>query len=114
MLINRPCTLVRRSPSGATDDYGRALRGETRIETVCELQQARRDEPSDQADLSVTLWSAFFLPGDDVRTGDALVVDGVEYEMVGDPWDARSPFAGSRLDHVEATVKRAGGRRDSR
>jgi hypothetical protein len=107
-LINRPCKLIRRSESGTTDDYGNDIPSEIVVDTVCELQQRRRDEPSDQGELSDTVWDAFFLPTEDVRTDDALVVDGGLYEFVGDPWTVRNPRTAAD-SHIEATARRAGG-----
>jgi hypothetical protein len=109
-LINRPCTLLRRSASADDiDEAGDAVRSETAVAAVWELQQRRRDEPSDQGELSVTTWDAFFLPGTELD-GTDQIVDGPTghlYELVGDPWEARNPRSGFR--QIEATVQRAGG-----
>jgi hypothetical protein len=107
-LLSRDCTVIQRSPSGGSDDYGNIVPTETELDTVCELQQRRRDEPSDQGELSDTVWDAFFLPTEDVRTDDALVVDGGLYEFVGDPWTVRNPRTAAD-SHIEATARRAGG-----
>lgn len=112
-LINRPCTIVQRSASGETDIYGDAVPGETRVDAVCELQQTRRDEPdAQQGGLADTVWTAFLLPEAQIDSGDRLVVDGVEYEVVGDPWVARNPRAQAD-SHIEVTLERTAGSEDA-
>lgn len=120
-LINRPCTLLLRSRAETTEDeYGNPVVGETpRIDTVCELQQERRDEAADEGETSDTRWKLFLLPNildeDDepieVDTGDAVEVDGEVYELTGEPWRVRSPFNG-RDSHVQATCRRVSGAGD--
>ncbi|MES2867614.1 MAG: hypothetical protein V4703_12800 [Actinomycetota bacterium] len=110
-LLNRECTLIQRIASGSTDRFGNPLRTDTPITTVCELQQTRRDEPSAAGELSITTWAVFLPAGTDINTGDVLIVEGREYEIVGDPWEARNPRTGL-MSHVEATCKRARGADD--
>lgn len=115
-LINRPCRVIHRVPSGETDEYGREIQGEEIIDTVCELQRVTRRVAEEEAglygDLSDTLWKAFFLPGLDLRTADTLIVDGQSYELVGDPWDARNPRT-RRPSHIEVTVRRTAADEDT-
>lgn len=107
-LLNTPVTITRRSPSAdETDDYGNPSDDETAVETVGELQQQRRDEPAGQGDLSVTTWLLILPAGTTLDATDLVTVDDVDYEVLGDPWNARNPRTG--LDeHVEATLKKAG------
>lgn len=110
-LINRPCTIVRRLPSADEDGYGNEIPAEQSIETVCELQrrmQRTGDERGDQGELSDTVWSVFFLPGETVHTGDVVIVDGAEYELVGRPWRVRNPRT-QVVSHVEATLRQTAG-----
>lgn len=107
-LINRQCQIVRRSQSSDLDDYGNEIPGEEIVETVCELQQRRRDEPGGEGETSDTEWVAFFLPEADLDTGDGLIVDGVVYEVTGDPWSARNPRTQAE-SHIEATLRRTAG-----
>jgi hypothetical protein len=112
-LLSTPCTIVRRSASGTTDEHGNDIPSETTAATVCELQlQPTRasGEPSSAGELSNTLWDLFLPTGTDIRTGDAVVVRGQEYELVGDPWDATTGSAS--MHHVEATVRRTVGAED--
>src|SRR5689334_17240639 len=111
-LLNRPVTITRRLPSSDTDGYGNEIPDEDTVETVCELQQQQRTEPGDEGELSSTRWLAIFPAGTDLRTGDAIEVDGATYEVFGDPWPARNPRTRAE-SHVEATVVRTAGSEDA-
>ena len=106
-LINRPCTIVSRSASADGDDYGNAIDTESTIDTVCEIQQRRRDEPADQGELSSTDWLGFFPAGTALDTGDAVQVDGERFELVGDPWPVRNPRTRA-VSHIEASLRKVG------
>ena len=113
-LINRPCVIVRRSASGDIDELGNETSDEARIETVCEVQQAvgRSGEPPAQGEAADTSWAAFFPPGTQLDTGDAIEVEGIgTLEVVGAPWPARNPRTQVE-SHVEATVRRTPGADD--
>lgn len=106
-LLNLPCTILRRTSSGE-DAYGNTEKTDVAVETLCELQQTSRDEPDGQGELGVTTWLLVLPAGTIVETGDAVVVDGHTYELVGPPWHARNPRTGL-ASHIEATVKRTVG-----
>lgn len=55
-----------------------------------------------------TEWLLVLPAGTPIGPGDAVTVDGDEYEVIGDPWQARSPLAGAE-SHVEATLARTTG-----
>lgn len=106
-LLTRTVTIVRRSDSGNTDDYGNAIPAETTTDTVGELQQQQRNEPGDQGETSDTRWALFLPAGTEIGTSDTVTVDGQAFEMVGDPWTVRDPETGSD-SHLECTVRRTG------
>lgn len=108
MLLTRPCTLILRTDSGERDRHNNPIRDEAEIETLCELQQRRRDEPGDHGELSDTLWDLFLPAGTIAETIDAINVDGQRFEFVGDPWRVRNPRT-KLVSHVEATVRRTAG-----
>lgn len=110
-LINRPCAIIRRTNTGTTDDLGNEIPSEAAVETVCEIQQRSRDEQDDQGELSETVWNVFLPAGTVIHNGDAIVVDGAEYELVGEPWAARNPRTQAE-SHLELTVKRTRGDED--
>lgn len=107
-LINRPATVIQRSASGQKTRFGDSVRTESAVQTLCEIQQKRRDEPAQEGELSDSDWNLFFLPGTDLSSGDAVVVDGEEYELVGEPWVARNPRTG-HVSHIECTARRTRG-----
>lgn len=108
LLINRSCTILRRQTNAETTPYGRQRKTDTAVAAVCELQQASSTEPDTSGEISATGWRLFFLPDIDIRTGDAVVVDGHTYELTGDPWLARNPFTQTD-SHIEASAERVAG-----
>lgn len=113
-LINLPCQIVRRTPSGLEDDYGNEIPGETVVSTVCEFQKLPRSSDQEDAsrnELAESRWNVFFPAGTDVDSGDALIIGGTEYEVDGDPWDARNPLT-DQVSHVELMAKRVAGADD--
>lgn len=111
-LINRPCTILRRTASAAVDDYFNEIPTVTEVPAVVELQQIQRTEPDVEGEFSDTRWLAIFPPDTALTTGDAIVVDGQTYELEGDPWDVRNPRLGA-ASHVEATVCLTAGAEDA-
>lgn len=105
-LINRPCTITRRTAGATQSAYGDLLVEETTTAAVCELQQRQHTEDDELGELSITVWDLFLLADTDIQTGDAITVDGIEYEVIGDPWRARNPRTQTE-SHVQATVKRS-------
>ena len=113
-LINRPCQIVRRAPSGLEDDYGNEIPGETIVATVCEFQKQRGlgdQEDASRNELAESKWNVFFPSGTDVASGDSVIVDGIEYEGDGEAWPVRNPLTG-QMSHVEVQVKRVAGAND--
>jgi hypothetical protein len=110
-LVNRPCTLIQRAP-GSTDELGNDIHAEVEVDTVCEIQQQRREEPGNAGEVSITEWVGFFLPGTDLRTGDAVRVEGEgEFELVGDPWSTRNPRT-QAFGQVEVSLRKVAGAED--
>ncbi len=107
-LLNTPITITRRLPSADVDSYGDEVSDEETEATVGELQQRSRTENPAQGEVSSTDWLLVLPAGTDLRTGDMVTVDGIDYEAVGDSWSARNPLTG-HPSHVEATVRRVEG-----
>lgn len=104
-LISTPCVILRREGSENVDDYGDPVVTETEFETVCELQQLRRDEPAAEGELGVSTWIIFFPVNTEVDTSDAVVVAGQgTFELVGDPWNANQGSAA--VNHVTSTARK--------
>lgn len=109
-LLNRACIIEARIPGGR-DEYNNETDTVVEVETVCELQQRQRTEVSStggRTEVSSTEWLLVLPAGTDLSTGDAVVVDGDRYEVIGEPWQARNPRT-SQMSHVEATLKRTSG-----
>ena len=107
-LLNRDVVIVQRSSSGATDELGDPIAGETLVETVGELQQQQRSEGDDEGERSDTRWLLILPAGTDIDTGDKVLVDDQRYEVVGAPWEARNPRTRAE-SHIEATLQRVAG-----
>jgi hypothetical protein len=110
-LMTKPCLIVSRSDAGTVDDLGNPMTDETLVETVCELQQRRRDEPDLQGELADSTWDLFLPAGTAIGTDDAVEVDGHRYELVGEPWDAAHDMSPA-VAHVWATVRRTASAED--
>jgi hypothetical protein len=103
-LINKPCTLVRRLASADEDELGNEVPAEDPLDTVCELQMNRSEEPVGAGEAAISTWTFYFPPGTAIRTGDAVEVDGFgEFEFVGDGWDAKT--GSPKVWHVEVQAK---------
>lgn len=108
-LINRPCVLRHRTGGTMVDRDGNEIPEWVETATVCEIQQRRRSENDEQ--ISSAEWVAFLLPGETVGSGDELLVDGVTFQVEGDPWPARNPRT-RQASHIEATLRRMAGALD--
>lgn len=110
-LLSLSCTILRRSVSAGRDEYGSEIPSVSEDQTVCELQQEARSEQGDKGELSDTAWVLFLPPGTEVNTGDAVIVEGRTYELIGDPWPVRNPRT-REPHHIECTVRRTAGSED--
>lgn len=104
-LLNLPCSIVNRSFQ-TRDEMGNDVASESTVTTVCELQQRQRDEEDEQ----VTEGSYLLVVpvGTVIGAADSVSVDGVEYQVSGQPWEVRNPRT-ETVSHIEATVMRVAG-----
>ncbi len=103
-LINRPCTIIRRSTS-TTDEYGDPILDDTSEDTVCEFQQALSGE-EDLEQAETREYRVWFHDSVTPPTGgDALLVDGDLYEFTGPANLLRNPRTGAN-SHIQARVRR--------
>jgi hypothetical protein len=106
-MMRTSCTIIQRVPTGEVDRHGDAITEEVEVETRCALQQDRRTEHEEGGEVSDAFWRLFLPWGTEVGSGAAIMVDGREYELQGEPWSASE---GSRsMWHVEAAVRRTAG-----
>ena len=101
-------TLVKRAVSGQ-DDFGNDEYAETLVDAYpCVVQPAGSNETiqfTDQVSTDLTI----FLPyGTDIEAVDAVEVDGVRYEVMGDESVWVSPFSG-RTSPIQIRVSRVTG-----
>lgn len=112
-LINRPCTIKRKTEGETRDKHGNAVSEIVETETVCELQQNPGFRDEDEGVVSSTRWVIYLLPGESVGSGDTINVDGAgDFEVFGDPWEARNPRT-RRASHIEVPVRRTAGPAES-
>jgi hypothetical protein len=112
-LMNRPCTLLLRTSTGE-DAYGNATVTEMSVATVCAFQKQSSSvdaEDRSQNNLAESGWDLFLPFGPDINSGDAVIVDDLEYEVDGDPWPVRNELTGE-FSHVEAVCRRVSGSED--
>lgn len=106
-LINKPCSIISRSPGSTPNEFGWKDRAESVTSTVCEIQQDMADENAGDNDMSKTRWRIFFPVGTEIDADDVVSVDGLEYEVDGEAWAVRNPRT-QTMSHVEANVVRVG------
>lgn len=115
-LLSLSATLITRREGEDEDAYGAKKPDVEETSVRCELQQVplrRSGEPDEGGEASDTLWTGFFPAGTDLRTADAVVVEGRgKFELVGEPWHARNPRTGQE-SHLEAKLRRTAGSDDS-
>ena len=102
-MLTRPCTITQRTESGTTDRRGNAVKDETTVDTVCELQQDDHAEQTAGGIVAPSTWTLILPAGTEIAVDDSVTVDGRIYEVRGEPWQARDPATGA-VDHIEATV----------
>ena len=104
--LRRAVTIQHRSESGIFDIYGSDIPQKGEVTTKGELQQRSREETD--AAISRTNW-VLFLPAETaIDTNDVVIVDGEEFEVIGDPWPAFNPRTG-QFEHVEVSLRRTSG-----
>jgi len=112
-LLNRPCQIVHRSPSDTEDDYGNLLPDESVSSTVCEFQRSAsratgRNENTEINELAESRARIYLPVGTDITAGDRVIIDGLTYEVDGEPDAVRNPRT-QKMSHVEASLIRTSG-----
>jgi hypothetical protein len=101
-LIKMACT-VRHSDPGDVDEYGDHPVGViTETTERCYIAQSTRGENDD---IETERWQVYFLPYVLVDANDSVFVDGMEMQILGNPWLVCDPVTGWRT-HIEATAVR--------
>ena len=109
-LINKPCSIISRSPGSTPNEFGWKDRAESVTSTVCYMEQngqaGANEHPGDN-DMSDVRWTVIFPVGTEIDADDVVSVDGLEYEVDGEAWAVRNPRT-QTMSHVEANVVRVG------
>lgn len=83
-LLSQTCT-IRRNTSDTVSASGEQTRGYTDLATgvPCEIQPVKgKTERYDFGDVIEASFRGFFLPGQDIRPGDKVVVGSTEYDVL--------------------------------
>lgn len=107
-LLTLTCSITARSAQVAVDEYGDEAFTETVTTAVCELQQRQRSETGAAGEVSSSEWLLILPAGTSIDTGDTVTVDEIDYEVTGEPWQARNPRTGAG-SHIECTLRRTAG-----
>ena len=110
--MRTPCVVTSRSASEDTDELGNEKPGESSVETVCYVEQKRRDEDERGGEVSQTEWLGLFPTGTALDTAAAVWVEDLgTFELVGAPWPVKNPRT-QVVSHLEATLSRIAGAHD--
>lgn len=98
--------------TGEDNYYSDTAEAESAVESVCEVQQRRRNEDADQGETSDSDWLGIFPAGTSLDTAAAVIVEDLgTFELVGAPWPVRNPRT-QKESHLEATLNRTAGPQD--
>jgi hypothetical protein len=102
-------TGIRRT-EGTPDKLGVPARVETTFDIPgCSFQPlAKPKEDLGNVDLTQSAWKLFAPAGTGLTATDAVRIDGLVYEIVGDPHEWPDPVTGV-TDHTEIWLRRANG-----
>jgi hypothetical protein len=101
-LIRLPCQ-VNHSDPGAVDEYGdHPIVALTTTDERCYLAQSSRTETGE---VEGERWQMYFLPSTTLDANDTVTVQGMDMQVVGNPWIVYDPVT-LYPTHVEATVLR--------
>lgn len=108
LLLTLPCFITTRSATATLNAYNEPVYDPVVTSAVCDLQQRQRSETTSLGELSETSWLLVLPAGTPVDQTAIVTIDGCDYELDGDPWEARNPRTGV-ASHIEATVRRVNG-----
>lgn len=103
--LNQSCQIINRSMSVDRDDYGDEIPAETTTVVNGYIEQRGSSE---SADVTETTHFVMFPANTEIDAGDAVVVAGETFEIVGEPWVVNNPRTGV-VSHVQADAKKTNG-----
>lgn len=105
-MLTRTATISRKTQTGPEDDYNMPTWVATSTSAPCYLEPASESEDlAGRQVQTVSVW-AVFLPGVALGPNDTVTVDGIEYEVVGEPERWHTPVG---EHHVEVGLRRVTG-----
>lgn len=94
-LPNGQYVTLRHRVVAGQDEYGNDTLSFTEVQVgPCSIQQTTSGEQISFTDQVATSVMVFMPYGTNVDYLDAVIIDGVEYEVIGDPEQWVSPFSG--------------------
>jgi len=94
-LPNGKMVTLRHRVVAGQDNYGNDTLSFTEVNIgPCSVQQGHSGEVQTYTDRTVTDITVYVPYGTDVGFLDVMIVDGLEYEVTGDPATWQSPFSG--------------------
>lgn len=102
-MLDRSGTLVSRTQTGAADRAGNPTWENSSTTVDCYVEQTAATEVTIGETTEESSHLGVFPSGIAVDGAAELVLDGVTYEFVGDPWRVWEP--GSGESHVEARLR---------
>jgi len=102
-LLATPCTIVSTS-DGTADVYGDAVEQSLTIDTTCYYEQKQTSEVEGGA-VEESRWLVILPASVSPKGTDRILIGGLSYALVGDPWPAIRPQTGL-VDHVECIARR--------
>lgn len=114
-LLSERATITDRVPTRDVDDnlvrdgYGNVITAPVVRELVPAWhQQTARGENLAGQDVRDETWDLFLAAGDPLSATSKVTIGGVDYEVVGEPWQTVNPRTRER-GLVQATIRRTAG-----
>lgn len=106
-LLNRSITILRRPADANYDEFRDGAPEPERIAAKGALDQRQASERGEEVPQGD--WRLFLAAGEEIGPGDAVEIDGITYEVTGEPWPVEDKLGG-RISHIEVGLNRAGSR----
>jgi hypothetical protein len=103
--LNQTCQIINRSMSIDRDEYGDEIPAETTTITTGFIEQRGSSESDD---VTETTHFVMFPPTTEIDAGDAVVIEGETFEIIGEPWVVNNPRTGV-VSHIQADAKKSNG-----
>lgn len=103
-LIKLSGVLTVRSFDGPPDDYNNPTETTVARSVLCWYEQAQAAEATANTNRQEETHRLFLRSCEDMTGWDRLAVNGLEFEVIGPPWEAVNPRT-RQVSHIEARGK---------